>query len=81
LHRPSSVDQRLCRWQFEFDLPCSEVMAWIVCAPAGEIRENCMNTNASNQPLAAAKSTFNFMKQFSMFATLALASGGSAPSR
>ena len=28
LHRPSSVDQRLCRWQFEFVLPCSEVMAW-----------------------------------------------------
>jgi len=30
--------------------------------------------------LAAAKSTFDFMKQFSMFATLAAASGGSARS-
>jgi hypothetical protein len=30
---------------------------------------------------AVVKSTFDFMKQFSMFATLALASGGSAPSR
>jgi len=44
-------------------------------------------TNRSSQPLAAVKPTFDFMKQFSMFATLALvypprrASGGSAPSR
>ena len=38
-------------------------------------------TNRWSQPLAALKSTFNFMKQFSMFTTLALASGGSAPSR
>jgi len=38
-------------------------------------------TNRWSQPLAALMSTFNFMKQFSMFATLALASGGSAPSR
>jgi len=33
-------------------------------------------TNRWSQPLAVVKSTFNFMKQFSMFATLALASGG-----
>jgi hypothetical protein len=38
-------------------------------------------TNRWSQPLAVLKSTFNFMKQFSMFATLATASGGSAPSR
>jgi hypothetical protein len=38
-----------------------------------------------NQPLeptlAGVMSTSDFMKQFSMFATLAAASGGSAPSR
>ena len=38
-------------------------------------------TNRWSQPLAAVKSTFDSMKQFSMFATLAAASGGSAPSR
>ena len=38
-------------------------------------------TNRWSQPLAGVKSTFNFMKQFSMFAALAAASGGSAPSR
>jgi hypothetical protein len=38
-------------------------------------------TNRWSQPLAGAMTTFNFMKQFSMFATLAAASGGSAPSR
>jgi len=38
-------------------------------------------TNRWSQPLAAVKSTFDFMKQFSKFATLAAASGGSAPSR
>ncbi len=38
-------------------------------------------TNRWSQPLAAVKSTFNLTKQFSMFATLAAASGGSAPSR
>jgi len=35
----------------------------------------------SSQPLAAAKSTFDFMKQFPELATLAPASGGSAWSR
>jgi hypothetical protein len=34
-----------------------------------------------NQSLAGVMSTFDFMKQFSMFATLAAASGGSALSR
>jgi hypothetical protein len=34
-----------------------------------------------SQPVAAAMSIFDFMKQFSMLATLAAASGGSAPSR
>ncbi len=38
-------------------------------------------TNRWSQPLAAVKSTFNFMKQFPEFATLAPASGGSACSR
>ena len=38
-------------------------------------------TNRWSQPLAVVMSTFDFMKQFSMFATLAAASGGSAPSR
>ncbi len=38
-------------------------------------------TNRWSQPLAAVKSTFDFMKQFLKLATLAAASGGSAPSR
>jgi len=38
-------------------------------------------TNRWSQPLAVVKSTFDFMKQFSVFATLAHASGGSALSR
>jgi hypothetical protein len=38
-------------------------------------------TNRSSQPLAVVKSTFDFMKQFLVFATLALTSGGSASSR
>jgi hypothetical protein len=38
-------------------------------------------TNRWIQPLAAVKSTFDVMKPFLMFARLALASGGSAPSR
>jgi hypothetical protein len=40
-----------------------------------------MSSKRWSQPLAAVKSIFDFMKQFSMFAMLALASGGSAPSR
>jgi hypothetical protein len=35
----------------------------------------------SNQPLAVAMSIFDFMKQFSMFATLVAASGASDRSR
>ena len=38
-------------------------------------------TNRWSQPLADAMTTFDFMKQFSMFATLAAGSGGSTPSR
>jgi hypothetical protein len=38
-------------------------------------------TNRWSQLLAVVKSTFDFMKQFSMFATLAAANGRSAPSR
>jgi hypothetical protein len=38
-------------------------------------------TNRWSQPLAAVLSAFNLMKQFSVFAVLAAASGGSAPSR
>jgi len=38
-------------------------------------------TNRWSQPLAVVMSRFNFMKQFSMLATLAAASGGSALSR
>jgi len=38
-------------------------------------------TNRWSQPLAAVMSTFDFMKQFPVFATLAPASGGSALSR
>jgi hypothetical protein len=38
-------------------------------------------TNRWSQPLAVAMRTFDFMRQFSVFAVLALASGGSAPSR
>jgi hypothetical protein len=33
-------------------------------------------TKRSSQPLAGAVNHFNFMKEFSMFAMLALASGG-----
>jgi len=40
-----------------------------------------MPSNRWSQPLAAVKPTFDFMKEFSMFATLAAASGGSALSR
>jgi len=38
-------------------------------------------TNRSSQPLAVPMRRFDFMKQFPQFATLAAASGGSAPSR
>ena len=38
-------------------------------------------TNRWSQPLAVVKCTFDFMKQFPEFATLAPASGGSAHSR
>ena len=38
-------------------------------------------TNRWSQPLAIVMTTFDFMKQFPVFATLASASGGSAPSR
>ncbi len=38
-------------------------------------------TNRSSQPLAVVTTRFDFMKQFPVFATLAAASGGSAPSR
>jgi hypothetical protein len=38
-------------------------------------------TNRWSQPLADVKSTFNFMKQFCVFAALAGAGGGSALSR
>ena len=39
------------------------------------------SNNRWSQPLTVVKSTFNFMKQFSMFATLAAGTGGSAPAR
>jgi len=38
-------------------------------------------TNRWSEPLAVVMRTLNFIKQFSMFAMLATASGGSAPSR
>jgi len=38
-------------------------------------------TNRWSQPQATVKSTFDFMKQFQIFITLAAASGGSAFSR
>jgi hypothetical protein len=38
-------------------------------------------TNRWSQPLAAVKSTFDFIELFSKFATLGATSGGSAPSR
>jgi len=38
-------------------------------------------TNRWSQPLAVAMRAFNFMKQFSVFVTLAAASGGSPLSR
>jgi len=42
--------------------------------------QTCL-TNRWSQPLAGVTSTFNFMKQFPEFATLAVTSGGSALSR
>jgi hypothetical protein len=43
---------------------------------------HCLDlTNRWSQPLAVVRSPFYFMKQFRVFATLALASGGSTPSR
>jgi hypothetical protein len=38
-------------------------------------------TNRRSQPLAVVMPRFDFVKQFSMLAKLASASGGSAPSR
>jgi hypothetical protein len=38
-------------------------------------------TNGWSQPLAAVTPIFNFMKQYSVFAMFAAASGGSARSR
>jgi len=38
-------------------------------------------TNRWSQLLAVVMSAFDFMKQFSMFATLGATSGGSAPAR
>jgi hypothetical protein len=38
-------------------------------------------TNHWSEPLAAVLSRSDFMREFSMFATLAIASGRSAPSR
>ena len=49
------------------------------CAPISS-HTKCL-TNRWSQPLAAVMSTFDFMKRFLMFATLTVASGGSAPSR
>ena len=56
--------------------------------PEGKVRRGSREqsprphlTNRSSQPLAVAMRTFDFMKQFNEFATLATASGGSAPSR
>jgi hypothetical protein len=43
--------------------------------------EPCGLTNRWSQPLAGVMTRFDLMKQFSMFATLAAASGGSARSR
>jgi hypothetical protein len=42
---------------------------------------NDTSNQSLSQPLAAVMTTFDFMKRFSMFAMLALASGGSALSR
>ncbi len=44
--------------------------------PASNIGKSRSLTNRWSQPLAAVMSTFDFMKEFSMFATLAAASGG-----
>jgi hypothetical protein len=44
-------------------------------------RTETPNKSRSSQPLAVAMRTFDFMKKFSEFVTLAVASGGSVPSR
>jgi hypothetical protein len=48
---------------------------------ASSLAHDTPNQSLEPNPLAAVKSTFDFMKQLSMFAALAVASGGSAPSR
>jgi hypothetical protein len=45
---------------------------------ASAFATSCHLTNRWRQPLAVVKSTFDFMKQFSMFATLGVAGGVSA---
>jgi len=45
------------------------------------IQSEYMDARRPNQALAVALSCFSFMKQFSVFATLIAANGGSAPSR
>jgi hypothetical protein len=56
---------------------------FIGCDTRALLRDGTVShlTNRWSQPLAVVKSTFNFMKQFLIFATLAAASGGSASSR
>ena len=47
----------------------------------GAARRQSSNQSRWSQPLAVTMHRIDFMKQFSMFATLVAASGGSAPSR
>ena len=47
----------------------------------GEVASYFHLTNRWSQPLAVAMRTFNFMKQFFLFATLAPVSGRSSLSR
>jgi hypothetical protein len=49
--------------------------------PTSSVQQCPHLTNRSSQPLAVMITTFDFVKQFSMFAALPPASGGSAPSR
>ena len=60
---------------------CSALRCLLRFAPSSRAWHASHLTNRWSQPLAAVKSTFDFMKQFPMFAALAAASGGSAPSR
>jgi hypothetical protein len=83
----------LCALTFRVDFPLSSQIQGISCTLAmlsllAQQKERTCHTarklslsERSNQPLAVVMTTFDLMKLFSGFATLAAASGSSALSR